>query len=50
MDLFLLLKAFLVGGIICAIGQVLIDYTIVFPGRLVFSICCSFHLSALKNT
>lgn len=30
--------------------QVLIDYTIIFPGLLVFSICCSFHLSVLKNT
>ena len=27
MDLWMLLKAFLVGGLICAVGQVLIDYT-----------------------
>ena len=37
MDLFLLLKAFLVGGIICAIGQVLIDYTKLTPARILVS-------------
>ncbi len=35
MDLFLdCLKAFLVGGFICAIGQVLIDYTKLTPARI----------------
>mgnify|MGYP000565629798 CR=1 FL=1 len=38
MDLFLLLKAFLVGGIICAIGQVLIDYTKLTPARILMCI------------
>ncbi len=31
------LKAFLVGGIICAIGQVLIDYTKLTPARILVS-------------
>lgn len=35
MDLFIdCLKAFLVGGIFCAIGQVLIDYTKLTPARI----------------
>lgn len=35
MDLFIdCLKAFLVGGIICSIGQVLIDYTKLTPARI----------------
>lgn len=35
MDIFLdYLKAFLVGGAICAIGQVLIDYTKLTPARI----------------
>ena len=29
-----LLKAFLIGGMICAIGQVLIDYTKLTPARI----------------
>ncbi|MEG0895467.1 MAG: SpoVA/SpoVAEb family sporulation membrane protein, partial [Oscillospiraceae bacterium] len=29
-----LLKAFLVGGLICAIGQVLMDYTKITPARI----------------
>ena len=32
-----LLKAFVVGGIICAIGQVLIDYTKLTPARILTS-------------
>ncbi len=28
------LKAFLVGGLICAIGQILVDYTKLTPGRI----------------
>ena len=31
------LKAFLVGGLICAIGQVLIDYTKLTPARILVS-------------
>ena len=31
MDIAMLIKAFVVGGIICAIGQVLIDYTKLTP-------------------
>ena len=31
------LKAFLVGGIICAVGQVLIDYTKLTPARILTS-------------
>lgn len=35
MDLFLdCVKAFVVGGIICAVGQVLIDYTKLTPARI----------------
>ena len=37
MDLFLLLKAFLVGGAICAVGQLLIDYTKLTPARILVS-------------
>lgn len=32
-----LLKAFLVGGIICVIGQLLIDYTALTPARILVS-------------
>lgn len=32
-----LLKAFVIGGIICAIGQVLIDYTKLTPARILVS-------------
>ncbi len=35
--LFEYLKAFLVGGVICAIGQVLIDYTKLTPARILVS-------------
>lgn len=38
MDIFVdVLKAFLVGGIFCAIGQVLIDYTKLTPARILVS-------------
>lgn len=38
MDIFInILKAFLVGGILCAIGQVLIDYTKLTPARILVS-------------
>ena len=31
------LKAFLIGGVICAVGQVLIDYTKLTPARILVS-------------
>lgn len=34
MDYFLLLKAFLVGGLLCVVGQLLIDYTGMTPARI----------------
>ncbi len=34
MDFMMLLKAFLVGGMICVIGQLLIDYTPMTPARI----------------
>lgn len=38
MEFFLgLVKAFLVGGVLCAIGQVLIDYTKLTPARILVS-------------
>jgi stage V sporulation protein AE len=38
MELFLAcLKSFLVGGAICAVGQVLVDYTKITPARILFS-------------
>lgn len=41
MDLFIeCLKAFLVGGAICAIGQVLIDYTKLTPARILVAYVC----------
>ena len=43
-----LLKAFLIGGVICAIGQVLIDYTKFTPARILTSfVVCGVILSAL---
>lgn len=36
-----LLKAFLVGGIICAIGQILIDRTKLTPARILVSYVCA---------
>ena len=35
------LKAFLVGGVICAIGQILIDYTKLTPARILTSFVVS---------
>lgn len=41
MDIFLeCLKAFLVGGIFCAIGQVLMDYSKLTPARILVSYVC----------
>ena len=37
MDIAMLIKAFVVGGIICAIGQLLIDYTKLTPARILVS-------------
>jgi stage V sporulation protein AE len=42
------LYAFLVGGLICAAGQLLIDYTKLTPGKiLVLFVCAGVALSAL---
>ncbi len=35
------LKAFLVGGLFCAIGQILIDYTKLTPARILVSYVCA---------
>lgn len=37
MDVFMLIKAFVVGGLICAAGQALIDYTKLTPARILVS-------------
>ena len=37
MEVSMLIKAFLVGGGICAIGQLLIDYTKLTPARILVS-------------
>lgn len=37
MDWFMILKAFIVGGIICIIGQILIDKTKLTPARILVS-------------
>ncbi len=34
MDYLMFLKAFVVGGLICVIGQLLIDYTTLTPGKI----------------
>lgn len=34
MDIFMLIKAFAVGGAICVVGQLLIDYTKLTPARI----------------
>ena len=49
MDVFLsLLKAFLIGGLFCSIGQVLLDYTKLTPARiLVFLVTLGVILGAL---
>ncbi|MFZ2538969.1 MAG: stage V sporulation protein AE [Oscillospiraceae bacterium] len=42
------LKAFLVGGLFCAIGQILIDYTKLTPARiLVFYVCAGVVLGGI---
>ncbi len=40
MDFFMLLKAFAVGGIICAICQIFIDRTKLTPARILVSLVC----------
>lgn len=41
MDLFIdCIKAFLVGGMLCAIGQILIDYTKLTPARILVTYVC----------
>lgn len=35
------LKAFLVGGLLCVIGQILIDRTKLTPARISGRLCCS---------
>ncbi len=46
--LFALLKAFLVGGAICLVGQILIDRTSLTPGKvLVLFVVCGVVLGAL---
>lgn len=49
MDIFIsCLKAFLVGGFICLIGQVLIDYTKLTPARILVSfVVCGVILTAI---
>ena len=34
MDWMMIIKAFVVGGLICVIGQLLIDYTMMTPARI----------------
>lgn len=42
-----LLKAFLIGGVICAVGQVLIDYTKLTPARILTAyVVCGVIISA----
>ena len=48
MIIWTLIKAFLVGGIICAVGQLLIDYTKLTPARILTSfVVAGVVLSAL---
>ncbi len=49
MDIFMsLLKAFLIGGLICGIGQIIIDTTKLTPGRiLVMYVCIGVILGAI---
>ena len=48
MDLLMYIKAFLVGGLLCLVGQVLIDYTKLTPARiLTIYVVAGVALSAL---
>jgi len=43
------LWAFIIGGLLCAIGQILIDYTKLTPARILTSyVVCGVFLSAVK--
>ena len=49
MDFWMLLKSFLVGGAICVVGQLLIDYTKMTPARiLVLFVTLGVALTAVK--
>ena len=39
------ISAFIVGGIICVIGQILIDVTKLTPGRILVCVCCTWSNS-----
>ncbi len=43
------LKAFLIGGLICAIGQILIDKTKLTPARILVSFVCAGVILSLLN-
>ena len=44
------LKAFIVGGLICAVGQILIDKTKLTPARILVYVCCGRCIfTAYKN-
>ena len=43
------LKAFLVGGIICALVQILLDRTKLMPGRVMVSLVCSGAILGFMN-
>ena len=42
------LKAFLVGGIICVIGQILIDKTKLTPARILVTFVCASFIAGFK--
>ncbi len=48
MDLWMIVKAFGVGGLICVIGQLLMDYTKLTPARILVSfVTCGVALTAV---
>lgn len=50
MDWFMILKAFIIGGLICVIGQILIDKTKLTPARiLVIYVTSGVILGGLRN-
>lgn len=50
MDWFMILKSFIVGGLICVIGQILIDKTKLTPARiLVIYVTLGAILGGLRN-
>ncbi len=49
MDWMMLLKSFIIGGLICVIGQLLIDYTMLTPARiLVIFVTAGVFLTAIR--